>query len=142
MYQKDFILRMIEMIGELIAGVLGMIKKGDFQQAAQTLDDAYFNFLKEDASLLKSIKNENLTNELIQEHNYKNGHLEILSELFFAEAELLQAQGKKKESLAFYEKSIILFEFNLKHNGTFSFEKQAKLTMLKTRLGQLKGNIL
>jgi hypothetical protein len=33
MYQKDYILRMIEMLGEMIAGILGLIKKGEFEQA-------------------------------------------------------------------------------------------------------------
>mgnify|MGYP006290827681 CR=1 FL=1 len=31
MQQRDFILRMIEMMAELVAGILGPIKKGDFK---------------------------------------------------------------------------------------------------------------
>jgi hypothetical protein len=75
MYQKDFILRMIEMIGELIAGILGLIKKGDFGQASQSIEIAYSNFLREDASFFRSISKEKLTEKLIHEHNYTNGHL-------------------------------------------------------------------
>ncbi len=41
MYQKDFILRMIEMLAELVAGILGLIKKGDFQKASQSIDNAF-----------------------------------------------------------------------------------------------------
>jgi len=30
MYQRDYILRMIEKIGVLVSGILGRIKKGDY----------------------------------------------------------------------------------------------------------------
>ena len=48
MYQKDYILRMIEMIGDLMAGILGLIRKGKFDQASQGLSDIYRHMLRED----------------------------------------------------------------------------------------------
>jgi len=47
MYQKDYILRMIEMLGDLIAGILGLIKKGEFEKAADKLENLYLGMLKE-----------------------------------------------------------------------------------------------
>ena len=41
MYQQDYILRMIEKIGVLVSGILGRIKKGEFQEASQSIDNAY-----------------------------------------------------------------------------------------------------
>ena len=38
MYQRDYILRMIEMIAELVAGILGLIKKGDLEKASDAID--------------------------------------------------------------------------------------------------------
>ena len=32
MNQKDFILRMIEMLAKMVAGILGLIKKGEFKK--------------------------------------------------------------------------------------------------------------
>jgi len=141
MYSKDFILRMIEMIGDLIAGILGLIKKGDFQQASQTLDNAYFDFLKQDAFSFRAINKEILIDELTEKHSFNNGHFEILSELFFAEAELLYAKGKQIASIEFYEKSIILLDYVIKSSKTLSFERQAKLVTLQNRLAQLVGNV-
>jgi hypothetical protein len=46
MYQKDYILRMIEMLGDLIAGILGLIKKGEFEKAADKLENLYLGMLK------------------------------------------------------------------------------------------------
>ena len=78
MYQKDYILRMIEMLGELIAGILGLIKKGDLKMAADKLDNLYYSMLKEDAVFFRDLPEEGLTDKLLHQHNYTNGHLEIL----------------------------------------------------------------
>lgn len=139
MYQRDYILRMLEMLTDLIAGILGLIKKGDYQKASQSLNSAYYDFLKQDASFFQGIPKEDLTVRLLKEHNYNNGHLEILSELFYAQAELSNAQGNQKESINFYEKSLILLDFVIKESKSFSLEKQAKLSSLQNRIAELKS---
>jgi len=138
MYQKDFILRMIEMLAELIAGILGLIKKGDFQKASQSIDNAYHDILKQDSAFFNNIPITKLTNNLIQEHNYTNGHLEILSELFFAQAELLYAQRKLNDCLLYYKKTLLLLEFVIKETKTFSIEKQSKLMYLNNQIAELE----
>lgn len=139
MYQKDFILRMIEMLAELVAGILGLIKKGDFQKASQSLESAYQDLLKEDSIFFNKIPLNELTDNLIKEHNYTNGHLEILLELFYAQAELLFAQKNYSKSLGFYQKSLYLLEFIIKESQTFSFEKQSKISTLKNRIAELEN---
>ena len=106
MYQRDFILSLIEMLAELVAGILGLIKKGNFQKASQSIDNAYQDLLKQDAAFFNHIPLSKLTDTLIREHNFMNGHLEILSELFYTQAELSFAQKKYNESLVFYQKSL------------------------------------
>ena len=137
MYQRDFILRMIEMLGELVAGILSMIKKRDFPQAKEALENAYYEFLKQDASFFKGIKKSELTELLIKEHNYTNGHLEILAELLYAEAELAFAQGNYVESIEFYEKSLFLFLFIDNESKVFSLDKQNKIATIKNKLQEL-----
>jgi hypothetical protein len=130
---------MIEMMAELIAGILGLIKKGDFKTASQSIDNAYQDLLEKDAAFFNNIPAEKLTDVLIGEHNYANGHLEILSELFYAQAELSYAQKKNKDSLGFYQKSLSLLEFVIKGSQTYSIEKQSKLTYLEYRIAELKN---
>lgn len=142
MYRKDYIMRMIEMIGEVVAGILGFIKKGEFTKASESIENAYTDLLKEDASFFTKIPLEELTETLIEKHNYSNGHLEILSELFFAQAELSYAQNNIAESKVFYEKSLKLLSFVLEENKVFSFEKQARLEYLKSRIKELEKNPL
>jgi hypothetical protein len=138
MYQKDFIMRMIEMIADLIALVLGLIKKGDLPQASKLLDNAYRDFLIEDASFFRNISKEKLTNDLLTEHNYTNGHLKILSELFFAEGELNFAKGDKETSLNYYEKSLLILEFSEKSSNAFSLSSEAKTNLLNEKIKTLK----
>lgn len=137
MYQRDYILRMIEMLAELIAGILGFIKKGDYRKASKMLENAYHDFLKQDAAFFHNIPKEEITDKLLHEHNYTNGHLEVLAELMHAEAELAYAKNDKPKSLACYEKSLKLFEFVLEETKTFSFDKQAKVEGIKKRMDTL-----
>ncbi|TKG97451.1 hypothetical protein EYV94_03215 [Puteibacter caeruleilacunae] len=130
---------MIEMLAELVAGILRLIKKGDFQKASQSIDRAYEDLLKEDAGFFNNIPLSKLTDKLIQEHNFTNGHLEILSELFYTQAELSFAQNKQYESLEFYQKSLYLLEFVVKESQTFSFEKESKISTLKNRIAELSN---
>jgi len=137
MYQKDYILRMIEMFGDLIAGILGLIKKGEFIKASEQISRIYYDMLKEDASFFRTIPGEELTHKLLNEHNYTNGHLEILAGLFNTEAELCMAQGNKPGCLEYSRKSLILFEFIDSEQNTCSLERINKMETIRKRIESL-----
>ena len=128
---------MIEMIGDLIAGILGLVRKGDFNKASEEIGRLYYDVLREDSSFFRKIPEEDLTNKLLQEHNYTNGHLEILAELLYAEAELEFARGNKKEALEFSGKSLILFKYIDNEQKTYSFERDKKMKLLRERIEEL-----
>jgi len=128
---------MIEMIGDLIAGILGLIRKGDFKKASEEIGKIYYDMLREDSAFFRKIPGEDLTDRLLNEHNYNNGHLEILAELLNAEAELELAQGNKKESLEFSGKSLILFEFIDNEQKIYSFEREKKIADIRKRIDGL-----
>jgi hypothetical protein len=138
MYQKDYILRTIEMLGEMIAGILGLIKKGEFEKAGEKLESIYYKLLKEDSSFFSIIPENELTDKLLNKHNYTNGHLEMLAELFNAEADLCLAQGIIAGSLSYSRKSLKLFEFIDKEYKTYSQERIDKMEALKERIKTLE----
>lgn len=140
MYKKDFILRMVEMIAELVAGILGLIKKGDFQTAQKNIDQAFYNYLQQDAGFFSSLPTQELTTTLLEEHNYSEGHLEILSELIYAQAELTKAQNHS-ESLDWFEKALIIKEFLQTHSGAFSFEREARIELIQQRINELLPSV-
>jgi hypothetical protein len=140
MYQKDYILRMAEMVAKLLAGLLGLINRKEYTTASEQLSNIYHDILKEDASFFRSIPEAELTNKLLEEHNYTNGHLEILAELFNAEAELEYAQGMKEDCLEFSRKSLILFEFVDREMKTYSTDRIEKMDAIKRRIEELQNN--
>jgi hypothetical protein len=141
MYQKDFILRMIEMFGELLAGIMGLIRKGEYTRASDQIGRVYNDMLKEDASFFRALPENDLTKSLLENHNYTNGHLEILAELFNAEAELSLARGNIAGSLEFSRKSLILFEFVDADQKTYSLERVNKIETIKQRIENLVKNV-
>jgi hypothetical protein len=134
MYQKDYILRMIDMLGDLIAGILGLIKKGELEQATEKLENLYYGMLKEDSAFFRDIPENELTDRLLYQHNYNNGHLEVLAELFNAEAELCLAQGNKPGSLEYSRRSLRLFEFIDTEYRTYSQERIDKMEAIRERI--------
>lgn len=140
MYQRDYILRMIRMMAELIAAILDRIRGRDYQQAAGMIQNAYYDFLKQDAAFFHSIPEEELTRKLLLEHHYSHGHLEILAELFYAEAELLHATGDISGCLACYGKSKLLLEFLLAESGIYSIEKEDRIIKLEQLISTISLN--
>ena len=138
MYQKDYILRMIEMLGELISGILGLIKKGEFEKATDKLENLYLGMLKEDSAFFRDIPIDELTDRLLHQHNYTNGHLEVLAELLNAEAELCLAQGNKTGSLEYSHRSLRLFEFIDAEYKTYSQDRIDKLVAIQNRIKMLE----
>jgi hypothetical protein len=130
---------MIEMLGDLIAGILGLIKKGEYRQASEQLGRIYYDMLKEDAAFFRKIPEDDLTNSLMKEHNYTNGHLEILAELFNAESELELAQGNRSGCLEYSKKSLMLFEFIDREQKTYSLERDEKMNAIRKRIEALQG---
>jgi hypothetical protein len=127
---------MIEMIAQLIAGILKLIKTGDLNRASQDLQSAFRLAFQHDSLKLKDIPEETLIDTLIREYHYTTGHLEMLAELFYAEAELLRAEKKQAESLLFYRKSLKLYEYIDKDYRSYSQERLDKMQAIKERLAE------
>jgi len=136
MYQKDYILRLIEQMVRTLAVFFGLLKKEDFGKAGECLGNAYYDLLKEEAAFFRGIPEEDLTSELLEKHNYTNDHLEIVAELFNAEAELCLAQGNKEDALAWTRKSLRLFRYFDQATKTYSQERIDKMAALERRISE------
>lgn len=125
---------MIEMLGDLIARILGLIKKGDIEHATGKLENLYHKMLQEDSSFFRDIPENELTDTLLHKHNYTNGHLEVLAELFNAEAELCLAQNNKSGSLEYSRKSLRLFMFIDSEYRIYSQDRIDKMEAIRERI--------
>ena len=140
MYQKDYILRLIEQLFKFLAEVLRLIKKGSYDEASEMLEQSYNDFLKKDAAFFRNMPEEKLTDELLKVHNYTNGHLEILAELFNAEAELEMAKGTQIGSLEYSRKALHLFKFIDAELKTYSAERLGKIEAIKNRISEISSD--
>ena len=131
-------MRMAEMVSELIAAILGKMKVGDFQQSSQMLSRIYYDVLKEDASFFKSIPEAELTHKLLHEHNYTNDHLDILAQLFNAEAELSHYEGNTDISLEYSRKALILYKFIDTEQKTYSLDRIKNMDALRKRIEDIE----
>lgn len=138
MYQKDYILRMIEMVGQLIAAILAKIRKGEYVTAHRQLSNLYYDVLKEDATYFHNIPENELTTTILHNHNYTNEHLEILAELFNAEAELSIAEEKNINAVSYLRKSLIILEYIDAEQKTYSLERINKMESLRKNIEILK----
>jgi hypothetical protein len=142
MYQKDYILRMIEMLGDLLRGIFGLITRGDLKQAEAKLNEAFYVTLRKDSWFFQNIPVSDLTKTLIEDHNYTNDHLLILAELLYAEAELQLARNKKAVGLLNYQKSLALFEFVDQAYRTYSEDRLVRMNEIRKKISDIEGEIM
>ena len=136
MIQKDYMLRMIEMLGDLLAAVFGLIRKGDYERATERLNQIYYDMLKQDAAFFRNLDVDDMTDKLLNEHNFTNGHLEILAELFNAEAEIAIIKGDTENARSYSAKALILFEYVDKAYRTYSQDRIDKMNKLRERIAR------
>ena len=136
MQQRDYILRLIEQLGEFLAAIFTYLRKGYYKKASEAIEDAYYKLLEKEASEFININDNELISALENEHQFNQQQLEVLAELFYAEAELQYLQNNKDASKIFYQKSLIIFEFLEKEQKSFSFERQEKLSKIKIRISE------
>ena len=97
----------------------------------------YYELLRRDASFFQLIPKEHLTDKLLGDHHYTNGHLTILAELFFAEAIVSKASDKRDNSLVCFEKSLLLLEFLEQSDKTYSDKRIERMNLIKEQLAEL-----
>jgi len=134
--QKDFILRMIEMMGDLIAALLSKIKKGETKIAEEQLAQYYGDFLKNDAAFFRNLPIDSMTDTLLNEHNYTNQHLIILAELFYVEGELQEAKEDITSSNLYYMKALKLYRFIDAALKTYDETRNERMKILKLKIGR------
>ena len=137
MYRKDYILRMIEMFGEMLRGILGMIRKKKYEEASEAIENAYSELLQQSSSEILKLSPDNLPGILQSEYNYNQQQLEIVAGLLFAEGELDYAKNDFSHSLINYQKSIIILKYLDQEQKIYSLEHQNRIAQIENRIKEL-----
>jgi len=131
MYQKDYIMRMIEAFAKMVAGIVGLIRKGDPDTALARIKETYDTILKIDPEELYQYDDP----EWYKFCNERNlDELEMVAELLKLEGEIRMDKGKSEEGLRLLYRSLELFNYVDGQSGTFSVVRSEKISTLKEEL--------
>lgn len=130
MIQKDYILRLTEEIGRIIAAIAGK----NIEEALEYIDENYDTWLHMSREDIDAIPTEKLIEVLAKEKNIAINRLELLAELLAKEGELLHQEGRLEESRRQLEKSLVLFDYIAAEQQTFDFMRMEKLNAIRVML--------
>jgi len=127
MYQKDYILRLIEAFSFALAKILGFKNKGEYKLAMDEIHRIYSEMLKLN---IKDIKNLPLANMKIIEIE----KLEMIAELLKVEGEIADEDGHDNKSINLLNKALQIFKYVDTHTTTFSFDRKNKIAEIENKL--------
>jgi hypothetical protein len=131
MYQKDYIMRMIEAFAKMVAGIIGLIKKGDPDGAISRIKETYDIILKINPEELYQFDDHEWYT-FCKERSLDE--LEMIAELFKLEGEIRMDAGNSDEGLRMLYRSLELFKYVDGQSGTFSVVRFEKITTLEEEL--------
>lgn len=131
MYEKDFIMRMLEAFSMMIAKIIGLREKGELDKAGALILDAYDTILKIDPEALKSFGEEEWE-KFCSERTSEE--LEMIAELMQLEGEIRIDTGNPDGVYRLLFKSLELLKYVEKQSDTFSVVRFEKISSLEEKL--------
>lgn len=137
MYQRDYIMRMIEQLGQFLTRILGLKEAKKFDAARMEIDRAGKILLGLDMSLIRVLTDEKIISLLQPTGSLDSGRCLLIAELLREEGEICKLQGKDDERYSCYSKSLSLFLEALAVNAHFRTQEYlAKIDLLIAYLKQ------
>jgi hypothetical protein len=131
MYERDYIMRMVEAFSKIIARILGLKENGELHKAEALILDAYNTILKVDPESLHSF-NQNDWEQFC--HQRTPEELEMIAELLKLEGETKIDSGNPEGVCQLMLKSLELLRWVEKQSDTFSLSRFEKISLLEERL--------
>lgn len=124
--ERDYLMRQLMMLFEVIQKILGYRKKGDKKGALQQIK--YFYTCLDISEDVRSISIEELFDFLVNEKKLTNQHIEMVGIVLTEEGELAENIEEKKD---FFRKSYFLLDKVERESTSFSMERQLKMAKLR-----------
>jgi hypothetical protein len=131
MYERDYILRMIEAFAKMLAAIMGLREKGELDKARMLVEEAYESILKTDYREVKSL-DENQWRQFCSRRSPEE--LEMLADLLRVEGEILIDAGKAEGVCQILFKALELLRLVEAQSSAFSLSRFDKISQLEERL--------
>ncbi len=128
---------MIEMFGEMLAGIFGLLRKRRYTEASQAIENTYAELLRKDSSEILKVDAERLPETLQSDFNFNQQQLEVVAGLLYAEAELNFRQKNFSESKINFQKSLTIFRYLEKEQKIYSVERQNQISDIEKRISEI-----
>lgn len=99
MFQRDYILRMIEQLARVLAKLLLHVEKRDFRAVEEEIDHAYKNLVGLDRNTIHSLSGDSLIDLLNIGFDFKAGKSLVIAKLLMQEANLMKLKGYSQEEI-------------------------------------------
>lgn len=137
MIRKDYILRMIEEIGKMIAVMLGLLNKGEIKQAQKLYAEGLKRSLDLDEDAILNMEVEQLRTIFEDRFGESYEGLEVLAGLLAAGADMHVKNEQYSKAKSSYIKAMQLYELVESESATYSVSRQAQMTKLMQLIAQL-----
>ena len=138
MIRQDYILRMIEEIGKMIAAILGLLKKGEVTQAQRLYSEGIKRAFNMDDDRVLEMSVDKL--RLIFENQFGESFegLEIMAGLISKGGDIQLKNNNHEKAEQCYLKALELFNLVEMESQTFSLSRQAEMGKVTQLVDQLK----
>ncbi len=136
MYQKDFILRMIEDFFRFMSIILKLKVEKDYEQAFEVISETSQKLLKIDIKALS--ENDEDFENLLLNTSFPPEQLEILAELLKIMAEIHLELNHVITAINTFEKSLQLYEQSQSQSKNYSIDRVKKMTEINLQLDRLR----
>lgn len=135
MYQRDFILRMIEDFFRFLKIILKLKEDKQYGQALDMINETAQKLLKLDINEVSS--KEEVFENLFESTALSLEQMEILAGLLKTKAEIHQECSEIFSAINAYEKALRIYTFCQEHSKNYSMDRVNKISEIRIILDQL-----
>ena len=136
MYQKDFILRIIEDFFRFLSIILKLKGEKDYAQAIEVIRETSEKLLKID--IIAKSENDEEFKDFVLNTSFQPEQIEILAELLKIDAEIHMELNQVFSAINAFEKALQLYEQCQSRSKNYSIDRVKKLTEINLQLDRLR----
>jgi hypothetical protein len=136
MYQKDYILRLIQEFSRFLAIILGLKESGKYEESLEMIDKTCKGLLKIDMHDLAPGNGK--LEGLLQNDAFNDEQLEILASLFQVKAEIFRETGQVFSAITHFEHAYVLYQFCNDRSTTYSMARIDAMDTIQLQLDQMR----
>ena len=129
---NDYLMRQLKELVRVLTIILGLRKKGKFEEVEEVIELSLKNMIDVELSELDQIPSDKLVDYLVHQKLLPNEALKIIAELLFERGDMYYDNEDKDKMQENFEKSLKIYEYILKHGRTYSLDWNSKISHIKS----------